>query len=317
VLVRGGAGGRVEGQTGNGTPPYPIAVTTGPASMVVPSASSPPSAASSPSTRSTTLWKRSTMRRPGSGARPRSVEVRRKPCSSGAPPPSIVSVIRGSVSSTTSSTPGSSRRAKSSGSVKAARSGPAAEEHDLADGGSTQEGEGVLGDVGAGQLVRVGAQHPRDVQRHVAVPDDHDPLVVEAHPVGGDVGGVRVVPAHEPGRGDDARQVLTRDAQLPALGRADRIDHRVEVPDELGDRHGGADLDAERHAYARVRVQPREGVADPLGAGMVRGDAVAHQPAGHGQPVDQGDCGGRVQQQHLGCVANRLPGGRKRASPTP
>ena len=37
----------------------------------------------------------------------------------------------------------------------------------------------VVGDVGAGQLVRVGGQHPRHVEGDVAVTDDHHPLVAE------------------------------------------------------------------------------------------------------------------------------------------
>jgi hypothetical protein len=76
----------------------------------------------------------------------------------------------------------------------------------------------VVGDVGTGELVRGLGQDPGDVDRHVPDADHHCGVAVERR-VEVDVVGVAVVPGHEVGGREAAREVLARDAEAPIAGR--------------------------------------------------------------------------------------------------
>ena len=85
----------------------------------------------------------------------------------------------------------------------------------------------------AASVVSVGAsssrgqrEHPRDVDRDVAVPDHDRALAGEVELEVLEVG-VAVVPGDELGRGPRAGQVLARDPEPPVGLRADRVDDRV------------------------------------------------------------------------------------------
>ena len=134
----------------------------------------------------------------------------------------------------------------------------------------------MVGDVGAGELVGLGDQDPRDVERDVAVAD-HD------RPGAGQVGGdllevrVRVVPAHEIDRGDAAGQMFAGDVQRPVGLGADRIDHRVVLLGQLGGADVLADHDVAEEPEPRVVGDLLELLADRLDLGVIRCNAGAHQ----------------------------------------
>ena len=108
-------------------------------------------------------------------------------------------------------------------------------------------------DVGAGQVVRVGGKHPRDVQRDVAVADDHDTFVVEIDWQIGKVG-MAVDPRDQLGRGAGARQAHAGDIQPAVIGRTDRVQHGVVVGQQVGMAQVLADLD--------IEIEPEVAMAD-------------------------------------------------------
>ena len=110
----------------------------------------------------------------------------------------------------------------------------AAEDHDLLDGVGGQQVDRVVGGVGLAQLVGAQREHPRAVDRDVAVADDDDPLAVAEVELAVGVVGMAVVPAHEGGGRLGSRQVLAGDAELPVGRRADRVDHRVVALEQVG-----------------------------------------------------------------------------------
>ena len=102
----------------------------------------------------------------------------------------------------------------------------------------------VVGDVGAGQVVRVGGEHAGHVEGDVAVADDHDPLVAEIDWQIGEVG-MPVDPGDQLGGGSGARQAHPVDVQPTVVGRADRVQHGVVVGQQVGVAQVLADLDVE------------------------------------------------------------------------
>ena len=126
---------------------------------------------------------------------------------------------------------------------------PAATEHDhLAHRRGPQRCQRVVGDVGARQLVGIGAEDPGDVEGHVAGADDDGALRRSAGRRPAGTSGWALYqptnsgPACTPGRSSPGH------LEPPSGGGADRVDDGVEVLGQLVDRHVLADLDAEQHA---------------------------------------------------------------------
>ena len=98
------------------------------------------------------------------------------------------------ITSACSSSPSSSSSGIGEGGLHRAA---AAEDHDLLDGVGSQQVDRVVGRVGLAQLVGAQRQHPRAVDRDVAVPDDDDALAVAELELAVGMVGMAVVPAHE------------------------------------------------------------------------------------------------------------------------
>ena len=130
-------------------------------------------------------------------------------------------------------------------------------------------------------------EHARDVERHVAVADDGDRLRLE-RPLAREVG-VAVVPADEVGGAVAAGQVDAGDVEGGVPDRAGREDHGVVVLLEVVE----GDVAAEEHVAEEADVAAVEHVAqggdDALDARVVGRDAVAHEPVGGGQLLEQVD----------------------------
>src|SRR5690606_22552449 len=141
-----------------------------------------------------------------------------------------------------------------------------------------------LRDVGAAQLVGALGEDPGDVQRHVAGADHHHVLGLQQEPLHPAVR-VAAVPADEVRGGGAAGEVLARDAHPPVGGGAGGEHHRVVGAVQPLQVDVAAVLHAADEAHAGVLQHPAQGAGDALDLGVVRGDAVAHQAVGGGQPV--------------------------------
>ena len=128
----------------------------------------------------------------------------------------------------------------------------ATDDHDLRDAARGQDVERMVRGVGRRELRRREHEHPRDVDRDVAVAD-HDGALGRAE-VDLEVGvvGMAVVPADELGRRVGARQVFAGDSERPVQGRAGRVDDRVVVGQKLLARDVLAEDDVAEEAKARV-----------------------------------------------------------------
>ena len=109
--------------------------------------------------------------------------------------------------------------------------------------------EGVVADVGDGELLAGEAEHPGDVHGDVAVADHDRALAGEVEDEVAVVG-MAVVPADEVGRRPAPGEVLAGDAAAPVGLGADRIDDGVVVLGEVGVGEVGAELDVAEHAEA-------------------------------------------------------------------
>ncbi len=107
-----------------------------------------------------------------------------------------------------------------------------------------QRGQRVVGDVGAGQRVRVGRQDARDVERDVAVADDDHPLMAQIDWQIG-VFGMPVDPRHHFGGGAGTRQPHAVDVESTVVGRTDGVEHRVVVRQQVVMRQVRSHLDVE------------------------------------------------------------------------
>ncbi len=188
----------------------------------------------------------------------------------------------------------------------------AAQQGDPLDGGGGQDVEHVLGDVGGLELGGGAGQHPGDVQRDVADPDDHDvpgPRQRRLHPRAVGVG-VPGVPGHQVGGGQAAGQVLALDAQPAGPGGAVGEDDGVGVRAQVGHRQVAADLHVADEPHARVVQGVPQRVGQRPHLQVVGGDAVPHQPERRGQPVQQVDHHRDVVlgRQRLGGVDARRTG---------
>jgi hypothetical protein len=138
-----------------------------------------------------------------------------------------------------------------------------------------QRRQGLVGDVCRREQLRRRGEDAGDVDRHVAVADDHHVRAgeVEAHVVEVRMG---VVPADELGRRVRARKLLARDPHAPVRPRSGRVDRRVVVVGEIGVGHVAAELHVPEEAEVRVG---RDAVVDPghgLDLLVVRRHPAAH-----------------------------------------
>src|SRR5690606_18185826 len=101
--------------------------------------------------------------------------------------------------------------------------------------------------------------------------------------------GVAVVPGDEVRRTEGARQSDAGDRQLRIADRAGGEDHRVVEPTQVVQGQVGAVVDVAQQPDVTAVEDLVQGDDDLLDPRVVRGDAVAHQPEGCGQPLEQVD----------------------------
>ena len=169
----------------------------------------------------------------------------------------------------------------------------------------------MVGDVGAGQLVRVGGEHAGHVESDVAVADDDDPLVTEIDWQIGEIG-MAVDPGHQLGGGAGARHVHAVDVQPAVVGRADRVDDGVVVRQQIVVTQMLADLDVEEEPEFAPTGDPVEQRGDPLGGLVVRCHPGAHQSVRGGQLLEDIDPHAVLGEQFVGGVHRGRPGAHDR-----
>ena len=109
----------------------------------------------------------------------------------------------------------------------------AADDDDLRDAAAGEHLEGMVGGVGGRELGGRQHEHARDVERDVAVADDHRALGRDEVDLEVGVVGMAVVPADELGGGVGAGEVLAGDAERPVGRRAGGVDDRVVVLEQV------------------------------------------------------------------------------------
>ena len=161
---------------------------------------------------------------------------------------------------------------------------PAAEDVDVAHLALDQARQGVVGDVGGGQVLGRARQQARHVHRHVAVADHRRArgLQVEAH---APVVGVGVVPPDELGGRVAAGQVLARDPHAPVGAGAHRVDDAVVVGQHLVAHDVAPHLDVAEEAELGVRGDLVEDPRHRLDLLVVGRHAAAHEAEGRRQAV--------------------------------
>ena len=120
----------------------------------------------------------------------------------------------------------------------------AGRDHDLPHARAAQCGQGVVGDVGAGEVIRVTGEDACHVEGDVAVADDDHPLVVQIDGKVGEVG-MAVDPGDQLGGRAGAGQPDARDVEPTVVRRADGVEHGVVVRQKLGVADVPTDLDVE------------------------------------------------------------------------
>ena len=155
----------------------------------------------------------------------------------------------------------------------------------------------LVGRVGRRELLGGEREHPRDVDRDVAVPDHDRALAGEVERAGRWKSGWPLYQATNVGRRPRAGQVLAGDAEPPVGLRADRVDDGVVEPRELVVRDVAADLDVAEEAEARPPRDLLERARDRLDLRVVGRDAEPDEPPGRRQPLDQVDLDRQVARQ--------------------
>ena len=117
-------------------------------------------------------------------------------------------------------------------------------DHHLANRGAAEHLQRAVGNVGAGQVVRIGREHSGHIKGDVAVADDHDAFVAEIDWQVGKVG-MPVDPCDQLGGGSGARQTHPVDVQPAIVGRTDRVQHGVMMGQQVGVTQVLADLHVE------------------------------------------------------------------------
>ena len=182
--------------------------------------------------------------------------------------------------------------------VREARLGwpAAADDDDLGDLAAGEHGEGVVGGVGGRELGRREHEHAGDIERDVAVADDHRAAGGTAAGGGGQevelevaVVGMAVVPADELGGGVRAGEVFAGDAERAIRGRTGRVDDRVVVGQQVLAGHMLAERDVAEVAEAGVFGGLLVHAGDRLDLGVVGCDAGADQAPRGGKPLQHVD----------------------------
>ena len=161
----------------------------------------------------------------------------------------------------------------------------AAEDVHVRDRGLLQPLVHVARDLRDQHVVRVLGEHPRHVQRHVAVADHRDLLGLQRPRAR--VVRVAVVPGHEAGRAVGAVQVRAGNVQRGVVDGTGGEDDGVVVGEELAQ----GDVPAVLHVAEEPDVPAAQDGAqrrdDPLDARVVRGHAVADETERGGVAVEQ------------------------------
>ncbi|NCL75152.1 hypothetical protein AIIKEEIJ_02604 [Rhodococcus sp. YH1] len=179
----------------------------------------------------------------------------------------------------------------------------APEHHHLLDRAAAQYIQSMLRDVAGHEPLGIACQDPRYIQRDIAVADHHGatPRQIERT-----VGVVRmpVVPGHEFTCGKAARQVFPRDTELPVVGSAACVDHRMVVVEQFVDAEVTSDLHTEKCAEAVAAGGTGEDPLDGLRRLMIRCHTEADEPTDDGESLEHGDLHVDVTpfQQFLGSV---------------
>ena len=143
---------------------------------------------------------------------------------------------------------------------------PPAENHDLADPRADDGFDRLVGRVGRRQLLLGEREHPRDVERDVAVADHDHALGRRKVEIELLVVGMAVVPGDELRGRPRAAQILAGNAESPVGGRAIRVDHRVVETGEVVVREIAPDLDIPEEAEARAARRSSRTPARPSSA---------------------------------------------------
>ena len=157
----------------------------------------------------------------------------------------------------------------------------------VGDGGCLESRLHVRGDLGGEQVLGVLREDARDVEGHVADPDDADRRGIQ-RPLAREVG-VAVVPAHEVGGAVRADGVDAGNVERGIADRAGREDDRVVVALEVVEGDVLAEPDVAEDADVATIEHVAQRRDDALDARVIRGDAVADEPVGRGQVVEQVD----------------------------
>ncbi len=166
----------------------------------------------------------------------------------------------------------------------------------VGDGGGLEAGQDVVGHLGRAQVHGVLGEHARDIERDVSVADDGDLGCLE-RPFARNVG-VSVEPRHEVRRAEGAGKVDAGDVERGVADRAGGQDHGVVPLLKVVDREVAADLDVSDEPDRSGIEHLVEGVHDAFDARVVGRDAVADQPVGRRQRVEQIDRDGAAGLLH-------------------
>jgi hypothetical protein len=182
------------------------------------------------------------------------------------------------------------------------RAAPAGDHDDLANAAASELVERMVGDVGHGELVPRQHEHAGDVQRDIAGADHEDALAAE---VEFKVAKVRmpVVPADEVGGRVASCQLLARDPHRAVGRRTDRVDDRVVVAAQIGQRDVRAEFDVGEEPQSRVLRRALVQVRDRLDLRVIGCHARPNETPRRRQALEEIDV-------HLRCgVAEQVPGG--------
>ena len=146
----------------------------------------------------------------------------------------------------------------------------------------------MVGDVGGRQLARIADEDAGHVQRHVAVADDHGPVLRDIGVHGREMR-MRVVPADEVDGSHAAFQFLTGDAERAVGLGADGVDDGVVALRKLGGLHVLTDGDVAEEAEPGIVGDLVELRRHGLDLRMVRSHAGAHQSPRGGQHLEHVD----------------------------
>jgi hypothetical protein len=180
-------------------------------------------------------------------------------------------------------------------------------DHHFAHRRASKRFEGMVGDVGAGQVVGVRREHPGHIEGDIAVADDHRTFVAEIDWQIGEVG-MPVDPRDQFGGGSGAGETHAVDVQPTIVGRTHRIQNGVMVGQQIGVAQMLADLDVEVEPEVAMTVDPVQKPGDPFGVLVVGRHPGAHQSVRRGQLLKDVDPQPILGEQLVGRIHPRRPG---------